>query len=70
MAAAPFRPGDGDAAALALGVLLAAPGLSRADSAAYRRKADEMRALHVPGAAVAVVRGGKVDGVQGSGVRR
>ncbi len=35
-----------------------------------RRLADEMRALNVPGVAIAVVRGGKVDWAQGYGVTR
>ncbi|MBO9543150.1 serine hydrolase domain-containing protein [Caulobacter sp.] len=75
---------------LALGALLAAPGLAQADTAADRRQAvenglapavvvegqgaggrrllDEMRDLKVPGVAIAVVRGGKLDWAQGYGV--
>lgn len=76
---------------LALGALLAAPGLANADPVADRRHAvetgllpavlvddgqgsgarrleDEMRALKVPGVAIAVVRGGKLDWARGYGV--
>jgi len=75
---------------LALGALLATPGLASADTAAERQRAvenglmsavtvegdtagarklaDEMKALKVPGVAIAVVRGGKLDWAKGYGV--